>query len=95
MAKVRVKVVGSGTEADPWRVDLPAWVWVPGSEVYSDKAKKVLESIEVLVPDDECDEAGQLSAEKIRAKYRGQPHWDRADLLKGLEVREKKRKAST
>jgi len=95
MAKVRVKVMGSGTEQDPWRPDLPTWVMVPGSEVYSDKAKKVLESVEVLVPDDECDEKGQLSLEKIRAKYRGQPHWDRADLLKGLEVREKKRKEST
>jgi len=95
MVKVRVKVIGSGAEGDSFRVDLPTYQMIPGTEIYADKAKKVLESVEVQVPDNECDEAGQLNAEKIRAKYRGQPHWDRADLLKGLEVREKKRKGNT
>jgi len=80
MAKIRVKVSGKGTDADPFRVDLPTYLMVAGSEEYADKARKVLKSVEVLIPDDECDDRGKPSLEKIRHKYRGQPRWDRPDL---------------
>ena len=79
--KVKVKVIGSGKEEDPFRVDLPAYQMIPGSEEYAGLDKKVLKSVEVLVPADECTAKGQLSKSKIRAKYKGQKAWDRADVL--------------
>jgi len=79
--KLRVKVVGSGKPGDPFRVDLPTYQMIPGSEEFADPKKKVLASVEVQVPADECDEKGRLSKAKIRAKYKGQPAWDREDLL--------------
>jgi len=80
MPKIRVKVTGKGTPDDPVRVDLPTYAMIAGSEEYADKARKILKSVEVLIPDDEVDERGRPSLEKIRRKYRGQPAWDRADL---------------
>jgi len=84
MAKIKVKVVGSGKPGDPFRVDLPAYQMIPGSEKFADPQKKVLASVEVLVPDDECDKKGRLSKAKIRAKYKGQPLWDREDVTENL-----------
>jgi len=78
--KTRVKVTGKGTQEDPFRVDLPTYAMIPGTEEFSDPEKKVLASVEVTIPDDECDEKGQPSTEKMRRKYRGQPRWDRPDL---------------
>jgi len=83
MVKVKVKVVGSGTEADPFRVRLPTYSMVPGTEEYADAEKKIFKSVEVEVPDDECDK-GRPDKAKIRAKYRGQPLWDRADVLSDI-----------
>jgi len=80
MAKLRVKVTGKGTQDDPFRVDLPTYAMVAGSEEYADKARKILKSVEVLIPDDEVDDRGKPSLEKIRKKYKGQPAWDRPDL---------------
>lgn len=82
--KLRVKVVGSGEPGDPFRVDLPAYEMVPGTEEYSDPEKKVLASVEVKIPADECDDKGQLSKARIRAKYKGQPAWDREDVLEDV-----------
>lgn len=79
--KIKVKVVGSGKEGDPFRVNLPTYAMIPGSEEYADAEKKVLKSVEVQVPDDECDDKGRPDKAKIRAKYKGQPRWDRDDIL--------------
>jgi len=80
--KLKVKVIGSGTQEDPFRVDLPTYQMIPGTEEYDAADKKVLKKVEVLVPADECDESGQLSAKKIRTKYKGQHRWDHKDILK-------------
>ena len=84
MARVRVKVVGSGEPGDHFRVDLPAYQMIPGTEEYAGVDKKVLKSVEVLVPDDELDDKGRPSKAKIRAKYRGQAKWDRDDVLSDI-----------
>ena len=81
MAKIRVKVAGSGEPGDPFRVELPTYQMIAGTEEYAGIDRKVLKSVEVLVPDDELDDQGRLSKAKIRAKYKGQPKWDRDDLL--------------
>jgi len=80
MAKLKVKVSGKGTSDDPFRVDLPAYTMVAGTEEYADKARKILKSVVVEIPDDEVDDKGKPSLEKIRRKYKGQPKWDRPDL---------------
>ena len=72
MARIKVKVVGSGTREDPLRVNLPTYTMI--GEVGKDK------TVEVEVPDDECTD-GKLDKAKIRAKYKGQPRWDREDVL--------------
>lgn len=82
--KVKVKVIGSGTLDDPFRVDLPTYQMIPGSEEFAGVDKKVLKSVEVLVPADECDEKGRPSPDKIQAKYKGQPRWDRKDVAKDV-----------
>ena len=79
--RIKVKVVGSGEPGDPFRVDLPTYQMIPGSEKYGGPKGKTLLSCEVLVPDDELDEKGRLSKARIRAKYRGQKKWDRPDVL--------------
>ena len=84
MAKIRVKVVGSGEPGDHFRVDLPTYQMIPGTEEYAGPEKKVLKSIEVLVPDDECDEKGRPSKARIRAKYKGQPRWDHKHVAEDL-----------
>jgi len=81
MAKIRVKVIGSGKEGDPFRVNLPTYSMVPGSEEYSDPGKKILKSVEVDVPDSYLGPDGKLDKARIRSIYKGQPRWDRVDLL--------------
>lgn len=70
MKKITAKFIGSGTVADPFRVDLPTYRMV-GNPDHSQK------KVEIEVPDDEVDETGKLDKNKIRAKYRGQPKWDK------------------
>ena len=82
--KLRVKVAGSGEPGDPFRVELPTYRMVPGSEEYADIDKKVLKSVEVLVPDDECDDQGRLSKARIRKKYKGQKRWDHGKVLENV-----------
>jgi len=69
--RIKVKVVGKGTPEDPLRVNLPTYIMV------GDVAKDG--SVTVEVPDDECTD-GRPDKAKIRAKYKGQPLWDREDL---------------
>ena len=84
MAKIRVKVVGSGTPEDPFRVDLPTYMMIPGSEEFDKKDPKRLVSVTVDIPGDECDVHGRPSPKKIRRKYKEQPRWDRPDVAKDL-----------
>jgi len=77
MVKVKAKVTGKGTPDDPSRVNLPTYGMVPGTEEYADKAKRVLKSVVVEIPDDEVDEKGKLDPEKIRRKYRDHPVWSK------------------
>ena len=79
--KLRAKVTGSGKPGDPFRVDLPTYQMIPGSEEYGPGPDHILKSVEVMVPADECDSKGRLSKSKIRAKYKGQKRWDRAGVL--------------
>jgi hypothetical protein len=72
----KVKVIGSGTREDPFRVNLPSYRVLPGSEVYDMVDKNKLLTCDVDVPANEVDEKGALSKEKIRAKYKGHPLWD-------------------
>jgi len=83
-AKIRVRVQAPDADNPGYHVHLPTYMMVPGSEEYADPEKKVLKSVEVEVPDDYVDEKGQLSKEKIRAKYKGQPRWDRDDVLNDI-----------
>lgn len=102
-AKIRVKVVGSGTREDPFRVDLPSYNMVPdswqpiiagrvdkngvlakdekGKPIVLTPAEKAELSCMVVVPEEICDDKGQPSKAKIRALYKGQPRWDRDDVL--------------
>jgi len=83
MVKVRVKVIGSGKEGDPFRVNLPTYVPIPGTEEYADPKKRIPKTVLVEMPDDECTE-GRPDKAKIRAKYKGQPLWDRDDVLSDI-----------
>lgn len=80
---MKVKVIGAGKREDPFRVNLPTYSMVPGTEEYTDAEKKILKSVEVEVPADECDDEGRPDKLKIRKKYKGQK-WDRADVLDDL-----------
>jgi len=55
-----------------------------GKDVELSAAEKAQLTVDVDVPDDEVDDQGRLSLEKIRVKYRGQPRWDRDTLLSDL-----------
>ena len=66
MKEIIVKTIGKGTRDEPTKVNLPYY--------------KVLQflpqgKVKISVPDDEVDENGKLSKEKINQKYRGQK-WD-------------------
>jgi len=80
-AKIRMKVVGSGKEDDPFRVNLPTYNMTQGTEEYADAEKKILKSVEVEIPDDEVDAQGFPDKAKIRSKYKGQPMWDHDGVL--------------
>lgn len=79
-AKIRAKVIGSGVDGDPFRVNLPTYMMVPGSERYDAVDKKKLLEVDVEVPDDEVTAQGRPDVQKIRVKYRGQAKWDRDQI---------------
>jgi len=80
MVRVRVKVQPPDADRDSYHVHLPTYVMVSGTEEYVDPQKTKLKSVEVEIPDDECAH-GNPDKAKIRAKYKGQPRWDRDDIL--------------
>jgi len=55
-----------------------------GKPVVLSPAELAQLTCEVLVPDDECNDQGQPDKAKIRQKYKGQPRWDRDDVLTGI-----------
>jgi hypothetical protein len=74
MTKITVKLIGSGTPDDPYRVNLPSYSMF-GEPDYAAK------TCVVEVPDDELDESKKRpDRQKLREKYRGQSKWDRADV---------------
>jgi len=75
--KVKVKVLPPDEDCDKYHVHLPSYMMIVGTEEYRDDK---LVSVEVEVPDDECRD-GKPDKDKIRAKYKGQPRWDRTDIL--------------
>ena len=69
MMRLKVKMIGSGTMEDPYRVDLPTW---QGIEFDTDKGKVPPAAKAVVdVPDDEVDEAGKIKRDYIKKKYKG------------------------
>jgi len=80
MTKIRVKVLPSDAEHNANHVHLPNYMMIAGTEEYADAEKTKLTSVVVEVPDDECKD-GKPDKGKIRAKYKGQPRWDRDDIL--------------
>lgn len=71
LIRVRVSV---GPDGERY-IDLPTYQVISGTE----RGKTVV----VAVPDDEC-EGGDICPYRIRAKYRGQPRWDRADMAERI-----------
>ena len=61
--RIKVKLIGKGTEDDPFTVNLPAWI-MDGEPNYE------LGWAWVLVPDDEVAEDGRINEQRIREKYR-------------------------
>ncbi len=77
MARFRAKLIGTGTTADPIRVDLPTYAMVANSEL---PAAAPFQTVLVDIPDDEFDtNTGRPSKITIRRKYKGQS-WDRPDV---------------
>ena len=82
-----VKVIGSGSPADPFRVDLPTAAMIgpirPNAQA---DTPPVSRRVDIEVPDDEAEEIGnsgkfRLVKEKIKKKYRNQKKWDNDDPL--------------
>jgi len=67
MAKVKVRLIGSGKADDPYRVPLPSYVITV--------IDYVIGWAEVEIPDDEVKE-GRIDRERIKEKYR---EWYRAN----------------
>lgn len=63
MRTVKVKIVGTGKEEDPYTVELPTWIMI--GEIDHNK-----EECQVFVPDDEVKTDGTLDQERIRSKYK-------------------------
>ena len=63
MKKVKVKMIGKGTEEDPFTVDLPTW------QMVGDCDYNTMEC-EVEIPNDEVDLNGKIDQNKIRSKYK-------------------------
>jgi hypothetical protein len=80
MATMTAKIIGSGTDNDPYRIDLPCYQILnpqpSGAVIVKNGA-----SISIWLPDDEFDANAQRpSKAKIRTKYSGQKLWDRPDV---------------
>ena len=86
MARIKVRMIGSGTPSDPYRVDLPVW---RGIEFDTDKGKKPPHAFAIVeVPDNELTTDGKLDRAAIKRKYKGQKwekHVDEVDEGKKVE----------
>ena len=78
--RIKVRMIGAGTDSDPYRVDLPTWQMI---ECDTDKGKKPPNAWAIVeVPDDEVDGKGKLNRAAIKRKYKGQmweKHIDEVD----------------
>lgn len=85
MIKVKVKLIGKGTEDNPFRVDLPTWT-MEGEPDY--KKKECC----VSIPDDELiikEGKVVINQDKIRVKYKkGWGYFDKSEV----EIKEDKEK---
>ena len=78
MKQVIVKMCGSGSENDLYRIDLPSY------QIIDINYETTPYTATILVPNDEVDDINgviTLSLEKIRYKYRGQK-WDNPNVCK-------------
>ena len=77
--KIKVKLVGKGTEDDPYRVELPTYIVdVVDGKMQIDYKRKICT---VWVPADEVDEKGKIKEEYIRKKYGGRwKKWKASDI---------------
>ena len=86
MGKLKVRMIGSGTEEDHYRVDLPTWHMI---ECDTDKGKVPPNAWAIVeVPDDEVGPDGKLDKKKIKRKYKGQKwekHIDEVDQGEKVE----------
>jgi len=67
VVRVKVRLIGEGTEENPYRVPLPTYQII---EIDYERGRAV-----ILIPDDEVKE-GRVDRERIREKYR---EWYRAN----------------
>ena len=78
MMQVRVNVVEDKSCGDLFRVDLPTYSMVGGSEVY---VKERLASVIVEVPNNECDIHKKFDETVFRKKYKKDVIWDKEGIL--------------
>lgn len=76
MAKMIARYIGSGTLEDSYRIDLPIYTII--NDLGDNK-------VEILVPDNLCDNNGKLDINKIRKIYRG-TKWDSPDIGKDVDI---------
>jgi len=80
--RVKVKVIGSGTLDDPYRVNLPTYIIdvqrdADGNPILTEDGTPKIQDLTrisacwVLIPDDEVDELGRIDEKRIREKYGG------------------------
>jgi len=86
-----VKVIGNNTTDGPYRIDLPAYEIIRELNrrpdgTFPPGGGRVM----ISVPDDCCDDNGELDNKKIRQKYRGS-RWDRPDVGNGVETNEEEK----
>jgi len=79
-------VPGSWLPIIPGRVDKDGVLSMQpdGKPVVLTPAEHAQITCEVDVPEDIVDAQGRLDKAKIRAKYKGQPRWDRQDVLSDI-----------
>jgi len=82
MRKIRVKMIGSGTPDDPYRVDLPNYRIIEADTDRGIRPPKAYAIIEV--PNDELTPSGRISRATLKKKYKGS-RWERHEPKIGSE----------
>jgi N12 class adenine-specific DNA methylase len=80
MRKIKIKMIGSGTQDDPYRVDLPTWQCVTFDTDRGIKPSQARAIVEV--PATYINEKGELDRKYIKATYKGskwEKHIDEVD----------------